>query len=66
VTLPEELVDFFFNNKEKVYTKQQMEEEIKNNFDNNLDTFKQAVCTGADGKISYITCHIFFEDLAKI
>lgn len=66
MTLPEEMVDFFFNNKEKVYTKQQMEEEIKNSFDGNLDTFKQAVCTGADGKISYITCHIFFEDLAKI
>ena len=66
MTLPEELVDFFFNNKEKVFTKEEMEEELKMSMENNEETFKQAVCTGADGKISYITCHLFFEDLAKI
>lgn len=59
--LPEELVDFFFKTKERVirYT----------NKDDYLammkrDSFKQAVCTGADGRISYITCHMFYEDLA--
>jgi hypothetical protein len=33
---------------------------------NNLDDYKQAVCTSCDGKISYITCHVFYEDLAKV
>lgn len=32
----------------------------------NLDDYKQAVCTSCDGKISYITCHVFYEDLAKL
>ena len=63
ITLPEELVDFFFNNYEKVITRAQFDALTKDEQENG---FKQAVCTGADGKISYITCHMFYEDLAKV
>ena len=30
------------------------------------DDYKQAVCTSCDGKITYITCHVFYEDLALL
>lgn len=63
ISLPEELVDFFFNNYEKVITKEQLRALTPEERENG---FKQAVCTGADGKVSYITCHMFYEDLAKV
>ena len=64
VTLPEELVDFFFNNVEKVIVNTDESAVFKAKEES--ESFKQAVCTGADGKISYITCHMYYEDLHKI
>ena len=57
---------------ERVLTKDAVNQYNLENFDlsssNNThrENYSQAVCTGIDGEIIYITAHIFFEDLAKI
>ena len=43
ITLPEELVDFFFNIQEKVVTKEQLDLLSKDELENG---FRQCVCTG--------------------
>jgi hypothetical protein len=76
--MPQELVDFFFDIDETVLTKEQIQELQAKQQDLNKDpqtgkplygedeNYIQAVCTSGDGTISYITCHIFYEDLALL
>ena len=73
VAFPPELVDFFFDMEETIWTKGEVDSYadrylIASGLDRRRleDHYQQEVCTGVDGTIIYITTHMFFEDLAKI
>jgi hypothetical protein len=67
--MPEMLKDFFFEINEYVMTKEEVEiaRDLQRSMGKNPDEMVQCeVCTGIDGEFSYITTHMFFEDLADI
>ena len=73
VAFPPELVDFFFDMEETIWTRGEVDSYadrylISSGLDRRRleDHYQQEVCTGVDGTIIYITTHMFFEDLAKI
>ena len=65
MAFPTELIDFFFEQNEKVLSREELK---KRGVDpiGKQEGYEQAVCTTADGSIIYITAHIFYEDLASI
>ncbi len=69
IAFPKELVSYFFDNRERIEIIPTGKEDLKDTILQNKlarDNFNQAVLTVLGGNIVYITCHLFYEDLALL
>ena len=63
---PHNLIDYFFERRETVYTKFEVDEYIGSKGGNEDNCFDTVSWKEIEGRNRYMTTHLFFEDLATV